>query len=99
MSGTSGGELCIWAGQILLQRGSGERTGGATHAALWASPEAKAGVFGLHLEQVKGKAVAGTVMMGSHEALHDWVPVLGAKEIALRTAVMDDTMRFPTRKG
>src|SRR5882757_6092505 len=95
----SGGKLCIWVVQILVQRGSGKRTGGTTHAALWASPEAKAGMLRLHFEQVKGKAVAGAIMMGSYRTLLDGVSVLCAKEIALRTAVMDDTIGLTTRKG
>jgi hypothetical protein len=52
----------------------------------------------LHFEQIKRKAVAGAMMMGSQRALDRGEPVLRAKEIALRTAVMDDTIRLSTRK-
>jgi hypothetical protein len=64
------------------------------HAALWASPEAKAGMFHPHFEQVHRTAVIRTVLMGRNRALLDQDLVLRVQKIAVRPAVMDETIRF-----
>src|SRR6266403_4280856 len=75
-------------------RGSRKLAGANTHAALWTSPEAKVGMLGLHFEQVHRMAITGTVLTGKNLGLVDGEVVLRVQEIAIRSAVMDETIRF-----
>jgi len=56
-------------------------------------------MLSLDFEQVHWKAVARTILMGRNRALSDREPVVRAQEIAIRSTVVDDTMRFSTGKG
>jgi hypothetical protein len=67
---------------------------GTIQAALWTSPEAKAGMRRLHFGQVHRIAVIGTILMGRGRALLDLGRVARAQEIPFETVVMDKTKRL-----
>jgi hypothetical protein len=66
-------------------------------AALWASPEPKAGVFWLYFGQVHRIAVVGTILMGRGRAFFDPGKVLRVQEIPFDIIVMDQAKRFLAR--
>lgn len=49
----------------------------------------------LYFGQVHRITVTGTILMGRGRALVDQEPVLRVQEIAIRPAVMDETIRYP----
>src|SRR5258707_11540824 len=62
------------------------------HAALRASPEPKAGMLWLHFEQIHRIAIFTTVSVGRSRALPIYDFVLHVQKIAVRHAVMDNTL-------
>src|SRR5258708_37508935 len=70
----------------------GELPATVIHAALRASPEAKAGMFPLHFGQIHWVAVFRTVLMGRSRALLIYGFALYVQKIAVRDVVMDKTI-------
>jgi len=51
-------------------------------------------MLGLHFEQEHRMAITGTVLTGKNLGLVDGEVVLRVQEIAIRSAVMNETIRF-----
>lgn len=83
----------------MVARGHLKLASSTIQATLWTSPETKARMLRLYFGQVHRIPVTGTILMGRGRALVDQEVVLRVQEIAIRSAVMNATIRYPAGVG